>query len=218
LWSKGELWTYIYNSDGSVAQNVYHNLGYNQEPYTIEYYTVKYDYDINGNLLSMGESDKYTYDSNGNLLTWEFFTWDSDLKQWVKRFSEPCTIFIKTTYSGKIWNFPVEKFGNGILFTTYGQGNKMIFHWTQVPITAINNIVEENNITIFPNPASTTLNIKGINNPSVAKVYSVDGKQMLTNPVSGNYQILNLCQLKRGVYILKIETLEGIVMRKFIKQ
>ncbi len=217
-WSNGNLFTYIYNADGSVEKRNYQNLDYNNEPYATEFGTTTYEYDSNGNLLSIGESEIYTYDSNGNLLTWDFLTLNSDLNQWEHKWSEPCRIFIKTTYSGEIWNFPVQKFGNGILFYTYGAGNKMIFHWTQVEITGINDINENNIITIYPNPASTTLNIKGIENQNIAKVYSMDGKQMLTIPISENNQVLNVSQLKSGIYILKIETAKGIITKKFVKQ
>jgi len=217
-WSKGLLVTYSYNTIGSVEKKIYHNLDYNNEPYSFEFDTVKYEYDSNGNLLSIGESQIYSYDSNGNLSTWDFYTWNSETSQWIKKWSEPCLIFIKTDYTGKIWNYSVQRHGNGILFYTYGSGNKMIFSWTQVAITGLNDINENNIISIFPNPAYTSVTIKGIEKPGIVRIYSLDGKQIITSPITSSNQILNVSELKSGIYILRIETSGKIAVKKFIKQ
>jgi len=92
-WSGGNLVNYTYDSNGNLISTG----------------TTAYTYDSNGNLLSIlnenNFKENYTYDANDNMLTWDFFMWNNDSNQWEQNWSEPCQIFIKTTYSGKIWNY-----------------------------------------------------------------------------------------------------------------
>lgn len=65
------------------------------------------------------------------------------------------------------------------------------------------NISESNkpNITVYPNPSSTTFNVKGVTVKNI-KLYTIDGKYLLTT----NNPFISLEGLKNGTYLLKIET------------
>lgn len=67
--------------------------------------------------------------------------------------------------------------------------------------------VEEHNFTLFPNPARDRLNILKTNNISIQKsiIFSTDGKLVQLNNTEMSIDVSNL---KTGVYILKIITID----------
>jgi hypothetical protein len=92
------------------------------------------------------------------------------------------------------------------------------------PCTGIYNPTSGEVIKIFPNPASEMLNIEltGISQYINISILSPEGKllQMLTASPT-NYTIhseVNLSQLPKGIYLLKIENDDFIEVRKFVKE
>lgn len=77
--------------------------------------------------------------------------------------------------------------------------------------------VEENiteNVTVFPNPTTATLEISGIETPQELTVFSIVGKQVLQ---AKNTKTIDLSVLNKGVYLLKIKTDKGQTTQKIIK-
>lgn len=83
-------------------------------------------------------------------------------------------------------------------------------------ITDISDINSNVDITITPNPAINSLFINGLNEIAKISIYDLNGN-LLYSKVSNNYQ-LDIKDYQSGVYIVKIETANEIVTRKFIKQ
>jgi len=78
-------------------------------------------------------------------------------------------------------------------------------------------IVNNNGLTIYPNPVSNTLNITGLTEESATiTLYDITGKMVLSQPLSGS--TINLESLTNGIYILKIVTADGVTKKKIIKQ
>ena len=77
------------------------------------------------------------------------------------------------------------------------------------------NLIE--NVAIFPNPTNGNLNLKV---PSQIEVLNVTMFDVLGKNVGVLYhnQILNTSNLPKGVYILKVETSQGSLTRKIVKQ
>ena len=73
------------------------------------------------------------------------------------------------------------------------------------------------NIEIFPNPAQTTLNIKGENIAQIF-IYNADGQLVFTKYGNlDNLNVLNVSQFASGQYFLKIILADKrTVTRKFI--
>ncbi len=92
--------------------------------------------------------------------------------------------------------------------------------------TDINNGVKEvynsktSNIELFPNPASDRISFitkMNFSNASIS-VYSISGKLIKTDIVD-NYSSVDVSELSKGVYFIKIYTKEGqIFTKKFIKE
>lgn len=77
------------------------------------------------------------------------------------------------------------------------------------PASVTDNILE---ISIYPNPVIDILNIK-TSNFTHAKVIDINGRVILES----NSKSLDLINLPKGIYILEVETLNGILRKRIIK-
>jgi polyhydroxybutyrate depolymerase len=74
----------------------------------------------------------------------------------------------------------------------------------------------ENTIRVFPNPTSTLINVK-TNNPLELKeiiIYNTLGINLNLKPTNG---LIDLTNLKTGVYLLSITTSKGTITKKIVK-
>jgi hypothetical protein len=72
-------------------------------------------------------------------------------------------------------------------------------------------------VTIFPNPVDNNLNISGIDEPNVTvTVLTEAGVEIINTKLTNNS--ISTKSLKPGIYILRIELEQGVVIKKFIKQ
>ncbi len=78
-------------------------------------------------------------------------------------------------------------------------------------------ILNDTDIKMFPNPAQNFLNIYN-NDINIRKVtiLTPNGQELLA--VSQNFQRIDVNDLKKGLYIVKIETDKGIYVKKMIKK
>lgn len=85
--------------------------------------------------------------------------------------------------------------------------------------TNLNETYVENNITIYPNPFNSTINVEtAIPNNSNVTVLSVEGRVIHTEEMQGNSISIPLPNLQKGVYILKVRQNELVFIHKIIKQ
>ncbi|NHB68069.1 T9SS type A sorting domain-containing protein [Perlabentimonas gracilis] len=74
----------------------------------------------------------------------------------------------------------------------------------------------ENDVTVYPNPATEIIKINGIDGKFRVEVISELGVKLIDQEVVNSK--VNVGNLTPGVYIIKIETIKGIVTKQFIKQ
>ena len=80
---------------------------------------------------------------------------------------------------------------------------------------SINQIVENNSpMTIFPNPATNTIQVSGLTRIENYKIYNVLGKQILEGNIT-NAGNINIISLTKGVYFFK---LDNRIALRFIKK
>jgi subtilisin family serine protease len=73
---------------------------------------------------------------------------------------------------------------------------------------------QQNKIVVFPNPSMGDFTIVG-NGIKQAYVFSIDGKLMKTIKINGDR--CHIEGLTTGLYLLKIEASDGVIMNKIIK-
>ncbi|MFN4027892.1 MAG: T9SS type A sorting domain-containing protein [Flavobacterium sp.] len=111
---------------------------------------------------------------------------------------------------------------------TFGQNNvgqlgigSNIDSFVPVPVNCIN-LGLEDNITdyfgIFPNPATDYLNIKNILNLDVKNItiFDMNGKQIIN--ISSNNSIIEINSIPKGLYIVRVETINNTFNYKLSKQ
>ena len=74
-------------------------------------------------------------------------------------------------------------------------------------------------VSIYPIPTKNWLNIKSeALTGAKLSIYDVNGKLSITKHIEGNINALNIESLQNGVYILKIQQENAVVLKRFIKQ
>ncbi|MCB0704084.1 MAG: zinc-dependent metalloprotease [Saprospiraceae bacterium] len=79
---------------------------------------------------------------------------------------------------------------------------------------------EETTINMYPNPASSELNldIPTTMNVRAIRVFAVNGAEVMIPRSTDNNETLNIADLSQGIYFLSIETDEEVINLRFIKQ
>jgi hypothetical protein len=91
---------------------------------------------------------------------------------------------------------------------------KGFYYWTKV-ISDLN-LEKENNIGVYPNPASTSFRITGLKAQSEIQIIDLQGIVRLTSNVTNELEI-PVEWLNTGIYLLIIKSPEGNTIRKIIK-
>ncbi|MDB4088147.1 T9SS type A sorting domain-containing protein [Flavobacteriales bacterium] len=170
--------------------------------------SVSCDTTIEYNIVISGAVDDSIYRVGGRMTS--FDTWAS--QQWVRCDSNYKPIVGATTYF-YIATLP----GDYAVIVTRGScvdtSDCININPASINENSINDLFE-----IYPNPASSVLNINNIENRNITSISIIDitGKISLnkSNLVSKK---LNIESLENGVYFLKIETKDGIATIKFVK-
>jgi len=84
-------------------------------------------------------------------------------------------------------------------------------------IKNISNNTSFNNLEIVPNPVRDVLTVSA-NKKSVAKIYNTTGQLMISQIIEGGDNSINVQQLAKGIYIIKLKSEGTELSRKFIKE
>jgi hypothetical protein len=76
----------------------------------------------------------------------------------------------------------------------------------------------EDNIKIYPNPATNSITVKGKGLMSNIKIFDVTGREVLQTAGISNQTTININQLAKGIYFIQIATSKGINNCKFVKE
>ena len=91
--------------------------------------------------------------------------------------------------------------------------HKIVFLDVSDTPTAIDD-VQQNGISIFPNPTTESLTVKGLNANQTIRVYSLNGELLTSSQSQDGEAIIHVNHLPKGNYLLQV----GAEVIKFIKQ
>ena len=106
----------------------------------------------------------------------------------------------------------------GILTITASfSDNPEIFSSMTVAVTEAGSIANtnNNNILIYPNPTHLKLQISGINNANI-RISDISGKEIMTLQNYSNNTIIDISNLKSGIYFLEIIEIKTRIIKKLI--
>jgi len=86
--------------------------------------------------------------------------------------------------------------------------------------TNINDIENSNVVSVYPNPTNDYLNIENalLTNDEIISVFNIQGEIILQQIIQQQKTEIEISNLTKGVYILKIESEKGVVVKRFIKE
>jgi hypothetical protein len=85
----------------------------------------------------------------------------------------------------------------------------------QQHITNVNDLLQLNNYTAYPNPCVNILNIKGLLPNTTFRIININGSDVLTGTATNK---IDVSQLQTGVYFITLINQQNHKTLKFIKQ
>lgn len=204
-WSQYSIQELDFNSNGSLKSHkifgngmpildtaFYETFTYNNQSQR-ENYIVRLYY---SGLISSKKSHTLQYDANGNIAKGTFF----DL------LNNPQTSIIDTGYyaEGEIYSYPYH------YYIVSDSSNSFL--------SSINNIQFRCNI--YPNPAKDFLFIKTPvqGETTLISIFSIEGKMVMRDFLQNDKNRIDISSLKKGIYVVKIESANSTSNFKLIKQ
>ena len=87
----------------------------------------------------------------------------------------------------------------------------------QVSVVGINNLFQKNNIRIYPNPALISIYIDDLNN-YLFQITDIVGQVIIQQKCNNNHENIDISQLQNGIYFIKVQTENGMIINKIIKE
>lgn len=106
---------------------------------------------------------------------------------------------------------------NTVTFLTANPASNTIFVFTPGFPNGVEEAVEDAEVSLYPVPAGTKLNVTTTLSMEKIHVYNAAGQKLSTHEVSGTKAEIATDMLPAGVYFLEIHTSEGVINRKFSK-
>lgn len=86
-------------------------------------------------------------------------------------------------------------------------------------VTGINEISTKEQVTIYPNPAQSTITIELAKSEKVnLTIYNVLGEIVYTSIISNSQTQINIANLSKGIYFLQLQSDKTLSNKKFIKE
>jgi parallel beta-helix repeat protein len=121
------------------------------------------------------------------------------------------------------WSFNCACFGSNDIVTSTAtdlRGNTSEFSLNSSVITSVNDIPMDNNLMLYPNPASSILVVEFSDEKfqnAGYKITNAIGEILLTGNLKEMKNTININPFAQGVYFLQLNTRNGIYTRKIIK-
>jgi len=181
------------------------------------------DYTWSGTAWTNANQFIWTYNGNNQPTTYLIQTWNG--ASWASESED------YYTYNGsnelitdlqKVWISGVPDNSSNTNYTYDGSGNQVSetlaqylgnawvnqdsihFYYTEVTApTAVNNVVSNTEISVYPNPAKSVINVAYSNagtTPTVATLYDVTGRVVMVKTITNSFSQINVNNLASGLY------------------
>ena len=87
-------------------------------------------------------------------------------------------------------------------------------HVSYTTNVGLNKPPEAKDVILFPNPAKDKLNVNGTLTKSKIQLFTLEGLQIFNSELATGHNSIDVTSFKNGLYVLRIESAEGIIIRK----
>ena len=205
LWAENHKTDYQYDNHGDIVEELYYTKDIDSWVYDSK---IIYSYDENHNCVKQVE-----YDYLWNTQVWEIedevaFTYDLTVSSSVIAGLSYFDGDIITIHN-KLVSFEETDYDEGLPEQTV---KSVLYYSTATGLGEYN----ENQLTIWPNPVSETLNLNAEGLQQV-EIFSMDGRQVMH--VEKGFETLSVSSLAKGCYLLKATFANGSkAVQKFVKE
>ncbi len=93
-----------------------------------------------------------------------------------------------------------------------------VFFQNGISTTKTIDVLDEDQVKVFPNPVRDQLRVELSEelHPKTLEVFNIMGQRVIFNEINTNRALLNVSELPKGVYILKVITEEGVGSKRII--
>ncbi len=84
-------------------------------------------------------------------------------------------------------------------------------------ITSTDAVAKAPDLKLYPNPARNFLTVEGLSPTANLRVLSLDGRVLLEQPTRDHTHTLDIRNLPEGIYLLQVQSAEGMYAKKFVK-
>jgi O-glycosyl hydrolase len=107
--------------------------------------------------------------------------------------------------------------GASVQTWTYNGGNNQQWQFNQVELSARRDLSIENEVSFYLAPISNNLFINSRTGKGIVTVTNMTGKTLFEIPYKNN-SVIDVSALKNGLYIVKIEDVNGVYIKKILKE
>ncbi len=100
-----------------------------------------------------------------------------------------------------------------LLYTNYRHGGSDCVN----PLMGIESIMEDNSITLYPNPTTSEISISSESFINSIEIYNSLGQKVYIETINSKEKTIDISSLPSGVYVLGAKTENGIMRKKIIK-
>ena len=182
---------------------------------------------------------EYQYDDNKNQ-SWVIFYWDSSINRWVEnrkyeyqhhdnKNQSWITFYwdsgINTWEENKKYEYQYDDNKNQTLETCYIWDNAWAkistsqynYYYSPLTVNSIFQVNREQSVTVFPNPATNYITIKGTTE-SIITVSDLSGGIIYKQVMIGENRVIDVSSWTSGVYLISVETGNNRTVSKIIKK
>jgi len=170
---------------------------------------IYYDWDSGINDWIGHYKEEYTYDTNNNQTLYAYYNWDSSINDWIGNFKSVYTYDINSNLTVNAyyeWNNTI----NDWLLRTKCYYN---YDTYLIEIAELN----QNSFNLFPNPTKDKVIIESekVKIESI-EILSLTGKTVKQLIINKEQTTIYLGNLAKGVYFVKVFTVNGVSTQKLI--
>jgi len=238
IWIYNYKYEYTYDTNNNKTSEIDSDWDASTNSW-IYNYKYEYTYDASNNLTSEIHSNwdtsinswinyykyEYTYDSNNNKTSEIYSNWDTSTNSWIYNSKDEYTYDLAVSIDNVLvpWtesNYPILSVSHynydGIDFVLY---EKDIYYYSD--ITGINEVIDNYNVSIYPNPANDNLIINTTINENLnIEIYTIKGQSVMSTEYSNNASEMrvDISQLPAGMYFIRIANDQNNITKKFVKE